>query len=126
MNGAKIGTVIIRPRRRQTRPDRNPGSVAIACFAGVAAGSAPGTAGCRTGAASTLAAGASTTASVSFYPFSFSAGHPILPTKLKRQAEASRQAEQQWSKVAKPRPADCRVSIGRMRQIGSRSGCYLI
>ena len=52
-----------------------------------------------------LAAGATSAASASFCPFSLSAGHPILPTKLNRQAEAGRPAELQWSKAAKPRPA---------------------
>ena len=78
---------------------------AIACFAGAAAGSLPGAAGCRSGSSSTLAAVSTTSACASFCPFSFSAGHPVLPTKLKRQSEAGRPAERQWSKAAQPRPA---------------------
>ena len=70
--------VVIRTRRRRTRPGLNPGSGAIACFAGAATGAMPGTAGCRAGTSATLAAGTAS-ASVSFCPFSFPAK---LPTKL--------------------------------------------
>ena len=102
-SGARTGSVHTATRRRRTRPDRNPG--AIACFAGASTGTLPGTAGCLTGSTATLATGTTTTASASFCPFSFSAGHPVLPTKLKRQSEAGRPAELQWSKAAQPRPA---------------------
>ena len=40
-----------------------------------------------------------------YVPLVFSAGPPILPTKIKRQAEAGRPAERQWSKAAQPRLA---------------------
>ena len=43
---------------------------AIACFAGAATGTMPGTAGFRTGTTVPLATGTTTTASASFCPFS--------------------------------------------------------